>query len=130
MAHTLSVECVSLSINPLITYHFFSVFFLNEARTLNSPAAYWRIQPGELGKSQPLAFPVLVGYSPYSLSLPSYSLPYPTLAFHSNLMLYSAENGAKELCQAFSKLVARSSITYYYICSEHVRKFPAVLTSS
>jgi hypothetical protein len=37
MAHTLSVECVSLSINPLITYHFFSVFFLNEARTLNSP---------------------------------------------------------------------------------------------
>ena len=37
-------------------------------------------------------------------------------------MLYSAENGAKELCQAFSKLAARSSITYYYLCSEHVRK--------
>lgn len=36
MAHTLSVECVSLQIN-LITYYFFSEFFLNEARTLNSP---------------------------------------------------------------------------------------------
>lgn len=37
MAHTLSVECVSLQINLLITYYFFSEFFLNEARTLNSP---------------------------------------------------------------------------------------------
>ena len=37
-------------------------------------------------------------------------------------MLYSAENGAKELCQAFSKLATRSSVTHYYICSEYVRK--------
>ena len=35
MAYTLPGECVSLWINPVLTYHFISKFFCNKARTLN-----------------------------------------------------------------------------------------------
>lgn len=70
-----------------LTYLFISEFFHEESRTLNSRAAYWETSQENWVRLS-LSLSLCLGVLSLLPRLLSYSLPYLTLALHSNLMLY------------------------------------------